>query len=56
MSWRVGPLLIALASAAVRLVGDQMLADVLAIGYLASVTAHLTRSGELRSAVRATRS
>ena len=55
MSWKVGPLLIAIASVAVRLVGDQMLADVLAMGYLSSVTAHLMRSGELRLAVRAVR-
>jgi hypothetical protein len=56
MSWKIGPLLIAIASVAVRLVGNHALADVLAMGYLASVTSHLMRSGELRSAVRATRS
>jgi hypothetical protein len=55
MSWKVAPLLIAIASVAVRLVGDHPLADVLAMGYLASVTSHLMRSGDLRSAVRATR-
>jgi hypothetical protein len=55
MSWKVGPLLIAIASAAVRLSGDHAVADILAMGYLASVTSHLWRSSDLRSAVRATR-
>jgi hypothetical protein len=55
MSWKVGPLLIAIASAAVRLVGDHAVADLLATAYLANITAHMMRSGELRSAVRATR-
>jgi hypothetical protein len=56
MSWRVGPLALAVASAAVRLTGDYGPADILAITYLAIITLHLHRAGDFRAAVRAVRS
>jgi hypothetical protein len=56
MSWRVGPLVLAVASVAVRLTGDHGPADFLAIAYLVTISLHLQRSGDLRAAVRAVRS
>ena len=52
----VGRLLLAIASVAVRMTGDQYVADLLAIAFLASVTLSVYRTGELRSAVRTVRS
>jgi hypothetical protein len=56
MTWKAGSLLIAIVSAAVRLAGDQGAADFLAMTYLTSITLHLVRSSELRTAVRTVRS
>jgi hypothetical protein len=56
MSWKIGPLLIAIASASIRLVGDPAIADLVAMAYLANITAHMLRSVDLRLAVRAARS
>jgi hypothetical protein len=56
MSWKVGPLLLAIASVAVRLRGDHGPADLLAIVYLSAVTLRLHRSSELLTAVRSVRS
>jgi hypothetical protein len=51
MSRRCGPLLIAISSVLVRLAGDPGIADMLAMGYLAALTATLSRT-ELRPAAR----
>jgi hypothetical protein len=56
MTWKVGPLLLAIASVAARLSGEQGPADLLAIIYLATVTLHIHRSTELKTAVRTIRS
>jgi hypothetical protein len=55
MTWKVGPLILAILSVSVRIAGDQGPADFIAVVYLASVTLHLYRSPELRAAVRAVR-
>jgi hypothetical protein len=55
MTWRVGPLVLAVASAAVRLTGENGPADLLAMAYLLTITLHLQRSSDLRAAVRAVR-
>jgi hypothetical protein len=49
MTWKAGPLVLAIASVAVRLAGDHGVADMLAVAYLATVTLHLHRSTELRA-------
>jgi hypothetical protein len=51
-----GRLLLAIASVAVRMTGDHIAADVLAFAFFASATFDLYRTGELRTAVRRTRS
>jgi hypothetical protein len=52
----VGRLLLAIASVTLRIAGDPVTADVLAIAFLTSATVHLYRAGELRTAVRPVRS
>jgi hypothetical protein len=52
----VGRLLLAIASAAVRLGGDPIAADLLALTFLAVATLTLYRTSELRPAVRTVRS
>ena len=49
MTWKAGPLVLAIASVAVRLAGDHGVADMLAVAYLATVTLHLHRSTEVRA-------
>jgi hypothetical protein len=49
-------LLLAVASAAVRLAGDHNAADLLAFAFFSSATLDLYRAAELRAAVRTVRS
>jgi hypothetical protein len=52
----VGRLLLAIASVAVRMSGDHVVADLLAYGFVMSATLSLYRNRELRTAVRPVRS
>ena len=49
MTSRCGPLLIAITSVIVRLTGDGATADLLAMGYLATLTATLSRDSGFRA-------
>jgi hypothetical protein len=50
---RCGPLVIAFSSVIVRLTGDGATADLLAMGYLATLTATLSRDSGFRAATAA---
>jgi hypothetical protein len=52
MSCRCGPLLVAIACAAVRISGDHGTADLLALAYLGVLTLILHRGGDLQAAAR----
>jgi hypothetical protein len=52
MSSRCGPLLVAIASVAVRISGDPGTADLLALAYLGTLTLSLHRGTELQAAAR----
>ena len=50
MTSRCGPLFIAITSVVMRLSGDPQTADLLGMGYLAALTATLSRDTEFRAA------
>ena len=52
MSSRVGPILIAITSVCVRLTGQPVAADLLAVGALAALTFSLERGRSLQAAAR----
>ena len=56
MSSRVGPILIAIASVTVRVIGESAAADLLACFALASLTFSLERGTTLQAAARVVRS
>jgi hypothetical protein len=55
MSSRVGPLIIAISSVAVRISGDNASADILALAALGMLTMALQRTGGLQEAATAVR-